>query len=389
MKLIIVKFISAALITAALCSLACADEGLNSLFYNTFSLGYLKVRDTESAAAFWRGNLDYQDFFLGVDVNLPSSPKKVPGVDTIVVRSAKYDTGVSGLIYGEIKNLELGQGLLLHSYSSLDKAPVVPGNDGAGLYAYYEGLFDMVDLKAFSTWSHLYGLRVTEDVGVFTFGQMVIADADGEQVKTEGGIVKNIKDESGASFDIWAPIFGDFDLYSEIASLSSGATGYSFGINWGYDAIVANVSARIEARGLNRGFAPAYFGWGYELNPVDLTSLEAYGMGRSGYYAEFRGQVFNFFGATIAYEGYDDSNGAFFLDSWVKITQPLVISAYIKQPNFVAYRGTSFYDGMLLGGRVSYDISPSMYLATEAKKGFNPDIGEVEESALAEVGLMF
>jgi len=333
-------------------------------------------------------NFEYNDLFLGVDLNLYTSERKPQSLDNIILRTAVWDTGTEGVRYETIEDLTYGQGLLLNGYSTLDFTPVKYPNSAVGLRGYY--LSDYFDVDAFATYSHLYGARVSEDVfGLFTFGQTYLSAADGEKIVSRKGIENTIEPRSGVACDIWAPIVGDFDLYAEAAKLNGSGSGYSLGVHWGYNVIFAYINGNAEIRHAEPGFVPGYFGWGYEMDPVDISSFESIGKERVGYFAQLKGFIFNILNVTVAAEGYQDSNGAFYLDSSLKVFETLRVAAYIKQPTFAGYRYAGFNDGTLLGGSIHYDVSPSTFLDLSAKKYFDPLSGNAVQSSVMSIGVIF
>lgn len=357
-------------------------------YYSALSAASFRADELNPAALMYEGEFAYRNFAIGANINLLSANTKIKDFDPLVLTRLEYDTGTEGIRYEPIDDMTFGAGLLIRRFSTLDRQLVLPANDGFGLHAYYLG--DYFDLDSFATWSHIYGARVSEDFfGVATIGQSFVADADGEDVKTKDGIERDVDARTGYAFDLWAPLFGDFDFYSEIAALKDAGSGYSAGFHWGYNVVAMQVSARAEGRFSGKGFAPGYFGWGYEMNPIDLSSLEAYGKPRSGYLLGLSSSVLDYFNIDIAYEGYHDSNGAFSIDGWTRIMENLFVSAYFKQPSFANYRCTTYVDGELMGATFRYDISPTMYVAIAAKKSFDAKYGDVRESSLVEIGNVF
>jgi hypothetical protein len=366
----------------ALSSFSFAEE--NGLFHNSFSSGVLKIGGLRASSLFWKGNFDSDDLFLGLDVNLLLSERRPEGFESLVLRRLDWDTGTEGVLYAPIVDLNFGHGLLLQNYSTLDRQNVIFNNEATGLRAYY--LAEAFDFEVFGTWSHLYGLRASQDIFGMTFGQTVVADIDGERVLCSDGSTRQISQKSGYSVDIWAPLFGDFDLYAEGARIEDAGSGYSAGLHWGYDVIAVALSARVEWRYSEMGFAPGYFSWNYETNPIDLSTLEAHGKPRSGYFASLRGFILNVVNLNAAYEGYDDSNGAFYMDAWGRVYDNLSVSAHLKQPSFAEYRCTSLLDGTQVGASIRYDLSPSLFFGARVKRGFDPVLGEPVESTLFEIG---
>jgi hypothetical protein len=358
-------------------------------FHNAASTGYFRVEDFKSNALFWQGNINRGDFFLGVDVNLLLSERKPDNVDTIVLRRLEWDDGTEGILYGPLVDYSLGQGLVLSHFSSLDKDTVLYNNESMALRAYYLGLFDFFDVETFATWAHVYGIRLSEDVYGFTLGQTYVSSAGREDILNGEGKESEVLPQSVAGLDIDAPLFGDFDFRAEAARIRGIGNGYAAGLHWGYNIVAVSISADLQWRKIDPGFAPNYFGSFYETDPVLVGSLESYDKPRQGFYCAIDGAVFNYFNVTFAYEAYDDSNGAFLMDSWLKVFERMRVSAFLKQPTLDSYRPANKEDGQLMGGSIKYDLSPSSYISTTVKKGFNPRIGLPEESALVEFGFIF
>ena len=356
------------------------------LFSNSLSVGVVRIGDIKTGAMFWRGNAHARNVYIGLDVNMLLSERKPKTLDSVVLRRLEYDTGTEGIIYGPISDLTLGHGMVLNSYSSLDREGVLLGNEGMGTEIYYLGEF--FDFEAFGTWTHIYGVRFSEDFYGVQLGQTFVTDADGERIKCLDGTEKRFDGRSVMGIDLEAPLFGDFDFYSEIANIQGGGTGYLAGIQWAYNVVAVAISLRAEGRYLDPGFAPGYLGWGYEMNPIDMASLEASGLGKRGYFAGMRATVLGFFYLNFSYEGYEESNGAFYVDSWFRVYGRLLLSVYMKQPSFADYRWVGLEDGTMMGGSLRYDLSPSAFVAFLLKKGFNPKVGAVEESSLIEFGFI-
>jgi len=342
------------------------------LIHNTLSGGLYEVDGLKTNTLFWKGNFNRGNFLAQLDINLLLTGRRPEGFESVVLRRLDYDTGTEGFLYEPIVDLNYGQGLVMKHFSTLNPEPAVFNNSSVGCRLYYLG--DSYDFETFGTWSHVWGLRASQDLFGLTVGETLVTDADDEA--------------TAYSLDLWAPVFGDFDFYSEAAKMDRMGSGYSAGFHWGYDIIAVSVSAKLEWRRCDSDFVPGYFDWAYGINPIKLVSYEAEDRSRSGYYAELQGEVINFIDLTVAYEGYDDSNGAFYLDSWVRLNPHLLVSAYLKQPSFTEYRPAGRNDGILTGGSVRYDLSPNMFLSGTAKKVYDPDAGDVEDSAIIELGLI-
>ncbi|MDD5382374.1 MAG: hypothetical protein PHH60_01825 [Candidatus Margulisbacteria bacterium] len=349
------------------------------------SIGYIKVGSAEIGNIAWHPDFKLGAWGLGADVNIPLGEKKPSGYENAVLRYIEYDDTKKGLRYGIVENLTWGHGMLMKGYSTRIAGPILLNNEQIAVKGYVD--LDKYVVRALGTKSAIYGLRVEERINpMLTLGQTVITDADG--VKLAG--TSEVQKVSGIGVDATVPLPLNFEGYAEWAQLVGHGSGFSAGLSWAYDLMVANASFLAEYRLIDSRFVPGYFDSDYETNPIDLSSAEATGNVKNGYLAQLGLNALGLATLNVAYENYNDSTSASLAaDLMAKLIQGIEVAGYYKQPKFENFRSLTLEEGAMMGGSIAYPINPYAKIVANYKKVYNPDTAKVEESQFYELRLSF
>lgn len=362
-----------------------ADGRLNS----NVSIGYIKAGSAEVASLSWRPDLKIGPLTLGLTINAPLGKDKPEGYESIVLRSAEYNDGKRGLKYGILDNVTLGKGLLMKNYSTRYTGPIIQNNSQTALSGFIKT--ERVGFEFLSTWSHIYALRLTEQVSPYLIlGQSYIADSDGVTVTQTSGTKKVYPAVSGYGFDAAVPLPLNLEGYGEIAGLVDHGQAATIGISWGYEALVFSAYFNAGYRFIDKKFVPGIFNVDYETDPVDFASYEANSQSKDGYLAELKGQMAEILKINATYENYRGSNPNLYAEASAALAN-LSVSAYFKQPNFQDFRSLSFEQGAVQGGSIGYKINSFTTIIAHYKKAYDPTLGKVIESQYYEgvMGLSF
>ena len=374
------KLLFAVVICGLLTSSAFAELGNLNNFIN---LGLIKSGSNETYAFTWCPNFSLGPWAMGFDVNIPVNKPNPLGFDSVVWRYAEYNDGQKGLRYGMLDNLTWGKGLLMKNYSTRTVGPIIQNNQQTAFKGYLNA--DRMGVQFLSTWSHIYGLRLTEKVNSWlTLGQSYLTDTDGPSIVQTDGTVIKYPSVSGAAVDASIPLPLNLEGYAEAATLFGHGTGMTFGVNWGLDAMVFNLGFDAGYRVLDNKFVPGYFSADYETNPVNLTSYEATGLAKNGYVAELKALAGQFLKVNALYEAYNGSNAALTASAAAEMDK-IFASIYYKQPDFKDFRSLSYEQGAISGGGLGYKVNQAMWLVINYKKAYDPVLGQVVESQYYEV----
>ncbi len=358
---------------------------------NAISVGYIKAGSSDAWSLSWRPDFKFGAWGLGFDFNAPLGNVRPDGYESFVFRYAEYDDGQKGLRYGFLSGVTWGHGLLVKNYSTRIGGPIIASNNQMGIRGYYN--WDIYGLSVLNTWSHIYGVRVTEKVKpveflpMLTLGQGYIVDSDGVSVKQTNGTTRNFPSQAGFEVDATMPLPLGFNGYAEYARLMNYGQGGAFGVDWGIDLMAFAATFDVGYRMLGSEFSPGYFDLDYEINPTDLTSIAA--SSRNGYFAEFRGIASDYLQMQIMYEAYHNSNTALWAEATTKPRDDIFASAYYKQPKFIDFKSLSLEEGAIIGGKVGYKVNPYTTVITHYKKAYDPTAGKVVETQYYEVELSF
>lgn len=363
-------------------SSAYAADGFN--IKQNLSIGFIKSGTNEVGALSWNPDFKLGPWKIGLALNIPMSPKKTIALDQIVFRYAEYNDGQKGLRYGGITGLTWGRGLLMKNYSSYALGSIIPSNQQMTLMGYYS--YDMYKAQALGTWSHIYGLRLTEQINPWlVLGQSYITDSDGVLVKQTSGTDKQFPSVTGVGVDATCPLPFNFDAYAEAASLLNHGNGLTFGLGWDYDILAMALSFDAGYRAIDKGFAPGYFNAEYESNPIDLTSFEASGKSKNGYTAELNalyGKIFKF---RAFFEKYNENPTGSLNGNATLYMDEAYADFYYSQPNFVDFRSLDLQQGAVLNGEVGYKVNQFTTLVLHYKKYYDGGLAQVVESTYYEM----
>jgi hypothetical protein len=359
---------------------------LSSVSYaQAVTIGYIKVGTREVGNLAWHPDLKIGPWGFGADVNVPLGQDKPSGYENVVLRYAEFDDGKKGLRYGVIDNLTWGHGLLMRNYSSRVTGPILLNNEQMA----YKGYLDMdrYVVRALGTRRGVYGFRVEERINpMLTLGQTYLTDSDGV---TPLGTTE-VQKVSAIGIDAAVPLPLNFEGYAEWAQLMGHGSGFSAGVSWGMDIMVASASFLTEYRLLDSRFVPGYFDSDYETNPINLASAEATGNVKNGYFAQMGVNALGLAALNMAYENYNDSDAASVsADLFAKLPLDIEVTGYYKQPQFNNFRSLSLEEGAVMGGSIAYPVNPYTKLVVNYKKVYNPDTKQVEESQYYELRLSF
>lgn len=354
---------------------------------NGMSLGYVKVGTTEVMLLSWKPDFKIGPWIMGLDFNIPAGSVKPPDMETVVLRLLGYDDGQKGLLYGVINNVSYGAGLLMKNYTTRVVGPVYLDNKQMGFRGYMNT--DRLGVDGMATWSQVYSLHFSEPIHpLLILGQTYVTDTNGKDIVQPDGTNKHFPAVSGVSINADLPLPSNFKGYAELAQILGHGKGFTAGLDWGMDMLVAAFNFNMGYRVFDNNFVPGYFNENFETNPIDLASYEAASQPKNGYIAEFNGLIANVSSLRIAYEAYQGSNASLNASAAAKY-DPVFLNAYYSQPNFVDARSLTLEEGAVMGADVGYKINPYTTLVTHYKKAYNPSLGKVEETQVYEVQLSF
>jgi hypothetical protein len=219
------------------------------------------------------------DIGLNINIYSPSNIASKHNLEWVSLRHIAFDYEKKhGFKWGRLKNLTMGQGLLMDNYDSGNFESTVMTTEKAGLYAY--GTIKKLKLEGLQTGTSIQGGRVSYEVletspifgSPLIVGLTHISDTDGVD-NTFAGTTFERPEIQGTAIDIALPVAGDFlTLYSEVAQLEGQdmLNGSDFGTpkkgaSTGIRGTFFNqLDYRAEYRVLGSGFVPAYFNKTYE-----------------------------------------------------------------------------------------------------------------------------
>jgi hypothetical protein len=347
------------------------------------SVGYIKSGSREVGNIAWHPDISVGFWGMGLDINIALGENKPSDYENVVLRFVEYDDKRKGLRYGVIDNLTWGHGMLINGYSTRVYGPVLLNNEQMALTGYVN--MGQYAVRGLGTRTGIYGVRLEERINpLLTLGQTIITDVDGV---TLAGTTETQK-VTGVGVDASVPLPLNFEGYAEWAQLVDHGSGFSTGLSWGYDLMVANAMFLTEYRVLDKGFVPGYFNANYEANPVNLASAEATGNSKNGYMAELAIGILGLASIDVAYEDYNDSDSAAFTASlFSKLPGDIEVAGYYKQPDFVNFRSLTLEEGATMGGSITYPLNPYTRLIAHYKKSYDVDSQQIVESQYYELRL--
>jgi len=350
------------------------------------SIGYIKTGTAEVATLAWRPDYKFGPWGLGADINLSLGENKPTGYENFVLRYAEYDDLKKGLRYGFLSGVTLGHGLIMKNYSTRVGDQVLLTNQQMGLKGYID--LDNYIIRGMGTRSNIYYLRAEERISpMLTLGEYYVTDTTGRFIMRPDGTTRQYPSVAAIGVDATMPLPANFEGYAEAGQLLNHGSGFSAGLSWAYNALVADASFLAEYRVLDKGFVPGYFGTDYENNPIDLISAEATNQPKNGMLAQLGINALGLASLKAVYETYQGSNSSLLADLTAKLNEQLSVRGYYQQPNFVDFRSITLEQGALLGADVAYKINPNTSLITHYKQAYNPVKGLVESTQYYELAL--
>jgi hypothetical protein len=319
------------------------------------------------------------NYSLGYTVNANLSDKNY-GLESIVVRYFENDDGTLGIRYAPIEDMSFGYGLLLNDLNTLYYQPPFFQNEHSGLRLYYD--YGDFMLESFGTYSHLYGVRI-KDYRIFNLNIGIEYLSDTNQTSREGfGRVS-----SGAHVEL--PLTDSFSLFCEAANTSNGGEGNIAGVIFDYDLIFAFSRVSIGAASFNSLFVPGYFTSGYDINPVDFSSLEAKGDRRYGTMINLDSGILGLIDLHLSNENYTDGGSATSGSILVTPIDRVNITGYVKELSFLDFRTIKGKDANMVGGSVEYKIVNGMSVSVNYKKTPSLDDLKPYDSAYCKLAYQF
>jgi len=348
--------------------------GVQGTVGSVVGFGYYNINGTQVGTFNWHPNFKLGYYAIGVDVNVPLGSEHPQGFENVVLRSAEYDDGFKGLTYGVLNNVTYGWGMVMKGYSTNTNGPSQLSNIHTGVKGYYN--WDTYGAEGMATWSHVYAMRFTQKTPyqMLKFGETIVGD-QGMAVKDSSGLVHQHSAVNAWGLDASMPMTFGGDVFTELAGLSNGSTGFQAGYKWGLDFFIANFNVQAAYRSLGDKYIPNYFGPEYESNPIDIASAESF-KGKTGYAAEMTAAFMDIASAGIYYESYGDKNTTLSGALMAKV-DPYIFKGYYSQPDFVDFRSTSFEDGAVMGLTLGYKLNPVTTLLTNYKQYYDSGLGQV------------
>lgn len=226
-------------------------------------------------------DLKLGDFELGFDINiyLPLEDDSPYPSDLafITFRHISYNyQNKHAITYGRLRNVTLGQGLLMQGYDSGAWGSTQFSNEKAGV----KGFTTYKQLRADALWTaqNVQGARLSyrfENVpsipSPIIVGATIVSDPDGEDRTYSNQRIRRAKQE-GTAIDISIPLGGDYFVpYAEYAELTTlqKAKGGAIGIKGDF---FTRLQYKFEYRKLGERFVPGYFNYTYHSSSFDFNT---------------------------------------------------------------------------------------------------------------------
>lgn len=298
------------------------------------------------------------DSSFGAVLNANLSNKDL-GLESAVVKYLEYDDGILGIRYAPIEDMTFGYGMLLDDLSTDYGQPAFLTNKNCGLRVYYD--FSDFVLEGFGTYSHLYGIRL-KDIRFLNMnlGLEYLSDANMASMEGYG------RSACGAYIEM--PLTDEFSLFAESAGTSNGGEGNMAGASFDYDLIFAHSTVNLAAVSMNDRFIPGYFTSGYDMDPVDFSSLEAEGRRRYGTSASFNMGILGFIALNYISENYTDGGAANSGNFLITPFDRLNITGFVKELSFQDYRPIKGKDANLVGAAIEYKMKNGINASLNYKR---------------------
>ncbi len=327
--------------------------------------------DTKLSYSFLSADWDISNVIqsYGITFNANLSGKNY-GLESVVVRHVEYDDGTLGVRYAPLEDIRFGYGLLLDDLNTLDYQPAFLTNQQSGLKLDYDAGYFV--LEGFGTYSHLYGFQV-KSISLLNsnIGFEYISDAGNTNSEAFGSSA------FGAFMEL--PITDMISLYGEAASSSNGGQGETAGLSFDYDLVFAFTTIRAGAVSFNNKFIPGYFTSGYDINPVDMTSLEAGDQTRYGTFASLGAGILGLVALNMTNENYTDGGSATSGSMLMTPLAALTVTGFVKELSFLDFRTIKGKDANMVGGSIEYLTKGGVTLSFNYKKTpFDEDLKPYE-----------
>jgi hypothetical protein len=348
------KLILSALFIFSLCTLANA-VGVEA--------GYFSDHDLASSVLSLNTDYNSVDTSYGITLNANLSGKNY-GLESSVVRYLEYDNGTLGIRYAPIEDMSFGYGILLNDLSTSYYQPAFLTNRQSGLKVDYD--FDGFVLEGMGTYSHLYGISLKD----FSFMNMNFGI---EYLSDAGMVSREGYGRSACGAYVELPLTDEFSLFAEGAGTSNGGEGSMAGVSLDYDLIFAFSKIKIAGADFNDRFIPGYFTSGYDLDPVDFSSLEAAGNRRYGTVISLDTGILGLIALNYSNENYTDggssNSGSFLITPFDRLS----VTGFVKELSFQDFRAVKGKDSNLAGGSIEYKTKSGVYASLNYKKSLLGD----------------
>jgi hypothetical protein len=320
--------------------------------------GYFSDPKMTSGTLSLNGDFASPDISYGIILNANLSGRNY-GLESAVFKYVEYDNGTIGIRYAPIEDMSFGYGMLLNDFSTIYYQPAFMTNEQCGLRIYYD--HDDYVIEGLGTYSHLYGIRLKDmsfmnmNIGIECLSDTKILSREGFGSSAYGAYVE-------------LPLNDEFSLFGESAGTSSGGEGNMAGISLDYDLIFAYSRINVAAVSMNDRFVPGYFTSGYDINPVDFSSLESEGTRRYGSMGLLDVGILGLIALNYANENYTDggtaNSGSFLITPFERLN----ITGFVKELSFMDYRMIKGNSSNLIGGTIEYKMKNGMYWSLNYKK---------------------
>ena len=323
-QIMIKKFIIAVLL-CTVASLHAVEYDLEDFMEGNTSMdvGYVNIDSESFFKLGLQPNLSFKALELGLNLNiyLPLGDQSAPDLSYwLAIRRAgiNFDDKY-GLEFGRLKNVTLGQGLLVDGFDSGSGGSTEFNQDKAGA----KGFITVFDTKitAMYTLENVQALRIERPAVEIASTPVIVGatfaeDTDGVDDDSSGTQVSRDK-QSGYAADISYPIGGEIlTLFAEYSELTDQGSGAAAGMR---GSLFELVTYKAEVRQLGTGFVPGYFNSTYQQTSFDFES-DALTEKTTGFLVNVGTSLMeDYIKASAQYELYDDINVGSVAIGWRQI----------------------------------------------------------------------
>jgi hypothetical protein len=302
------------------------------------------------------------------------------GLESVVVNSIEYDNEVLGISYAPFQSVDFGYGLLINDLNTSNYQPAFQQNEDNGLKVDYDT--DNFNLEAIGTYQHLYGLKL-DGISLYRLNLGFECLSDTKMQSTEGF------GRSAVGAYLALPLTDEFSLFAESASSSNGGEGTLAGASFDYDLLVAFSKFSVAAASFNEKFIPGYFTTGYDINPVDFTSLESSSDRRYGTVFTIDTGVMGFIDLYLLNESFNDGGSANSGRLLIIPYDSLMITAFVKEMSFADFRLIKGKDANIVGGSINYKTRFGFSASVNYLKTPGGEDGKPIDTAYMSIGFQF